>query len=177
MKFGVAWDYVEKENRNLKIFSVSLLLAVVFLALTVMGTASQTPLIIERACHSRVLDPSNANPSEAEMKNFARDSVAARFNSIEENLELLSIKQRGYRSAEQEELNKQRMKQIVFVNDVSVEKDGLSVDADRLISFGDIRSSFKFPLKIKLERTSRSAGNPYGLAMVEIEQIKIEVKK
>ena len=177
MKFNVAWDSIEKENRNLKILVVFLLLLSIFLSVAVMNTAAQAPLVVERSCTSRVLTPTSESPSDDEMKAFAYAAVPARFNSKQESQDLLSINQQGYRATEQDELAKQKMKQIVIVNDVAVEKDGLIVDADRLISVGEIRSTFKFPLKAKLVRTHRSEGNPYGLWLSEVEQIKPEVKK
>ena len=177
MKFNVAWDSVEKENRNLKVLVVFLLLLAIFLSVAVMNTAAQAPLIVERACTSRVLSPTNENPTDDELKSFALASLPARFNTKPENQDLLSFKQRGYRASEQEELEKQKMKQVVIVNEVTIEKDGLVIDADRLISVGEIRSTFKFPLKVKLERNTRSEGNPYGLLLSDVEQIKTEAKR
>ena len=58
-----------------------------------------------------------------------------------------------------------------------LQKDGLTVDADRLISVGEIRSTLKFPLKVQLARVARSEGNPYGLQLSAVEEIKPEVKK
>jgi hypothetical protein len=177
MKFNVAWDSIERENRNLKILAVLLLLLSIFLSVTVVSTAAQPPLVIERSCTSRVLNPVGATPTDDEMKAFVAEAIPARFDSKEENQDLLNLKQRGFRATEQEELEKQQMRQVVIVNSVTVEKDGLSVDADRLISIGEIRSTFKFPLKVQLEKTARTPGNAYGLLLADVEQVKTEVKK
>ena len=177
MKFNSAWDSVEKENRFLKALCGFLLILSLALSVAVLGTASQAPLIVERGCSSRMLSPVADAPTNDEMKGFTEEALQARFNTKETNVELLSLKQRGYRVTEQEELEKQKMKQVVVVNDVTVEKDGLVVDADRLISVGEIRSTFKFPLKVRLERIRRTEDNPYGLLLSDVEEIKSEVKK
>lgn len=168
MKFNVAWDSVEKENKYLKVMVIGLLLVAIFLCVAVMNTAAQAPLIVERACMSRVLNPVNENPTDDEMKAFAEEAVPSRFNTTAKNSELLSLSQQGYRASEQDELEKQKMKQVVIVNEVMVEKDGLVIDADRLISVGEIRSTFKFPLKLGFKRTTRTEGNPYGLLLSEV---------
>lgn len=177
MKFNVAWDSVEKENRNLKILVVLLLLVAIFLSVAVISTSAQAPLVVERSCASRVLVPTAESPTDEELKSFAYAALPARFNTRPENQDLLSLNQQSYRTTEQEELQKQKMRQVVIVNDVSVGKDGLTIDADRLISVGEIRSTFRFPLKVTLVRTHRSASNPYGLLLSEVDQIKQEVKK
>ena len=177
MKFNIAWDSIEKENRNLKILVLLLVGLTISLCVVVIGTASQAPLIIERGCQSRVLSPENASQSDEEMKSFLREAIGARFNTTSNQIEFLSIEQRGFRAAEQEELAKQKMKQFVLVGDITIEKNGLSVDADRLLSVGEVRSTFRFPLKVKLERINRTEANPYGLLLVNIDEIKSEVKK
>ena len=156
---------------------VALLLLAISLSVAVMSTASQAPLIVERGCFSRAVSPLGDTATDDEMKAFAFVAVKARFDTRESNVELLSLIQRGYRATEQDELEKQKLKQTVIVNDVVVEKDGLRVDADRLISVGEIRSTLKFPLKVQLSRVARTESNPYGLVLSDVEENKPEVKK
>ena len=177
MKFSSVWDSLEKENRHLKMLSAALVVLSVSLSIAVMSTASQAPLIVERGTESRVLNPQPEKPTEEEMIAFGFEALPARFSTREGNIELLSLRQREYRAGEQEELLKQKMKQVIIVNSISVEKTGLRVDADRLISIGDIRSTLRFPLRVELERTRRTVSNPYGLVISEVDQIKPEVKK
>lgn len=177
MKFNSAWDTVEKENRSLRFLVIGLLVLAIALSIAVMSNAAQAPLVVERGCVSRVLSPVGETPTDDEMKAFVNLAVKARFDTKASNVELLSMLQYSYRATEQDELNKQKMKQTVIVNDVSVAKDGLTVDADRLISVGEIRSTLKFPLKVQLARVARSEGNPYGLQLSAVEEIKPEVKK
>lgn len=177
MKFNSAWDTVEKENRSLRFLVIGLLLLAIALSIAVMSNAAQAPLIIERGCFSRVLSPVGDASSDDEMKAFASVAVKARFDTKASDTQLLTILQLGYRATEQDELSKQKMKQTVIVNDISIAKDGLTVDADRLISVGEIRSTLKFPLKVQLVRVARSESNPYGLQLSAVEEIKPEVKK
>jgi hypothetical protein len=111
-----------------------------------------------------------------EIKAFIAEALQARFNTNLVNPLVLTREQSVFRDKEQTELAKQKMRQTVVVNDVLVEKDGITVDADRLISVGEVRSSFKFPLKAELRSETRSEGNPYGLVSSQVEEIH-EVKK
>lgn len=177
MRFHVAWDSLEKENRALKFLSVALLILALLLTVAVMSTASDAPLIVERGCHSKMMALSADSPNEEEMRRLTEEAVKARFNTKAENLNFLSIQSQAFREREQSELSKQKMKQTVVVNGVEVKKDGILVDSDRLISVGDIRSTFRFPLKVRLERATRSEANPYGLILSEVETLKEEVKR
>ncbi|WP_214293512.1 hypothetical protein, partial [Escherichia coli] len=81
MKFNSAWDSVEKENRSLKFLVIGLLLVGIFLSIAVLGTASQTPLIVERGCLSRAVSPMGDTPTDDEMRAFAGLAVKARFDT------------------------------------------------------------------------------------------------
>jgi hypothetical protein len=176
MKFHFAWDSIEKENRFLKSLVFIVLLLAIFLCsvLTVIG--SKDPLVIERSCYSRIVAKEINLPSDDETKAFVEEALRARFNTGWTKAVLLTSEQSVFRDKEQMELSKQKMRQTVVVNDVVLEKNGITVDADRLISVGDIRSSFKFPLKLQIKTETRSEGNPYGLVLSEIDEVH-EVKK
>lgn len=176
MKFHFAWDSLEKENRFLKILIFTILLLAIFLCSVLTVVGSKDPLVIERGCYSRLAAKETNLPSDEEIKAFIEEALRARFNTGWTNSILLSREQNVFRDREQGELSKQKMRQTVIVNEVVLEKDSITVDADRLISVGEIRSSFKFPLKIQIKAEARSEGNPYGLILFEIDEIH-EVKK
>ncbi len=176
MKFHVAWDSLEKENRFLKILVFIVLLLSIFLCSVVAVVSSKDPLVIAKGCYSRAVDKELAAPADDEIKAFVEEALKARFNSSWSNLSLLSREQSLFRDKEQFELKKQKMRQTVVVNNVDLEKDSVTVDADRLISVGDIRSSFKFFLRVQIKTEMRSELNPYGLVLSEVEEIH-EVKK
>lgn len=179
MKFHAAWDSLEKENRNLKILTIFLCALSIFLTVTVTSTATKDPLIIERSCYSKLAKTAdNAAPTEDEIRSFLERALSARFNSEPSDaLELLSYKQRTFRDKEQIELVKQKMTQKVIVNEVKMNKDSITVLADRLISVQNLRSVLRFPLKVTLESTVRSEGNPYGLVLSDVEPLTEEKKE
>lgn len=179
MKFHAAWDSLEKENRNLKILTIFLCTLSIFLTVTVTSTATKDPLIVERACYSKIVKTAEGSaPTEDEITAFLEKSLAARFNSSPSDaMELLSYKQRAFRDKEQAELSKQKMTQKVIVNEVQISKDSVIVLADRLISIQNLRSILRFPLKVTLESTARTEGNPYGLVLSDVEPITEEKKE
>lgn len=176
MKFHVAWDSLEKENRFLKILAMAVLLLSIFLCSLVALVSSKEPLVIDRGCYSKIAAKEISQPTDEEIKSFVTEAIHARFNSNLSKPIFLSREQTVFRDKEQLELAKQKMKQTVVVNEVLIEKDNITVNADRLISIGEIRSTFKFPLKVQIKSESRSEGNPYGLILSEVDEIH-EVKK
>lgn len=179
MRFHVAWDSIERENRTLKL-TVSVLLGVsMLLSIAVLGASARQPIVIERECHSKALLPNFfTSPTNEEMKEFVAEALVERFDTKSTELFFLTDQQKNFRRAEQVELAKSKMKQVVIVNSVDMTDDGIfTVDADRLISVGDVRSTFKFPLTAKIIQESRSRDNPYGLLLTEVNQTQPEVKK
>jgi hypothetical protein len=176
VKFHVSWDSLEKENRFLKVLVSGVLILAISLCIVIMSVGSKDPLLIERGCYSRVVQKGLVNPSDAEIKAFVEEAVKARFTTGWSNPLVLTSEQNVFKEKEQAELTKQKMKQRVIVNDVTIGKESILVDADRLISVGDIRSTFKFPLKMQLKTGTRSEENPYGLLLSEVDEVS-EVKK
>lgn len=170
MKFHAAWDSLEKENRNLKILVIFLCTLSIFLTVTVTGTATKDPLIVERTCYSKVLKTaSEPVPTEEEIKIFLELALSARFDSEKsQSKDLLSLRQQGYREKEQLELKKQKMNQKLIFYDAKITKDSITVLADRLIAIENLRSVLRFPLKVQLEATERSESNPYGLVLSDV---------
>ena len=169
MRFHVAWDSIEKENRNLKALCAVALLLATTLAVALARASSRPPLVVERGCLSRAAELAPEPPTDAEMAAFAAEALRARFNTRPEGLDLLSPRQRGFREVEQREMQRQKMRQTVLVQSVRLDKDGAVVDADRVIAVGEVRSTLRFPLRARLERTARTEANPYGLQLSEVE--------
>ena len=176
MKFHASWDSLEKENHFLKAIVFVILAIAIFLCITVMAVGTKDPILIQRSCYSRMVEKSAPQPTDDEIKAFVEEAIKARFNTGWNDALFLTTEQSAFKEKEQSQLSKQNMKQKVIVNSVTLDKDQITVDADRLISVGDIRSTFKFPLKVQLKSSSRSEGNPYGLVLSEITE-QTEVKK
>lgn len=177
MKFIDAWDSIAKENKLLKLLVMGLALVSIFLCMVALKTVTRDPLLIERGCFSKAIENSNIKVTDTEIKVFLKEALAARFSNEAINVSFLSLKQKEIRNREQKELLSRNMKQMIFVEDVSISKDTILVKADRLISVGDIRSAFSFLLKVKIERSDRTFDNPYGLVLSEVELLKKDSEK
>jgi hypothetical protein len=172
MKFHVAWDAMQKENIYLKVGTIALLCLSILLTAALTNVAVRDPLVIDRACFPKVAGTVAANPTDDETKAFVEEAVAARFNSDTQNPYVLSLEQQSFKHKEQAELSKQKMSQTVLVRSVELSQAGVVVQADRIISVGDIRSAFRFPLKVFVEKDVRSEVNPYGLILVKVENLE-----
>lgn len=171
MKFHVSWDSLEKENRFLKVLVSGVLILSIFLCAVIMAVGSKEPIVIERGCYSKVVQKGLSVPTDDEIKIFVEEAIKARFNTGWNQALFLTPEQNVFKDKEQSQLTKQNMKQKVVVNDVSLEKDAVLVDADRVISIGDIRSTFKFPLQVQIRKGIRSDENPYGLILSEVAEL------
>jgi len=176
MRFQPAFDSLETENKFLRKmitfgFGFGILLCFAVLILTM-----KPPLVIERSCNSKLMKAVDSLPTDNEIRAFLAEAVPQRFNTDTDVSVLLSARQMAFKESEQLELKKQQMKQTVVVRSITPEKDGMTVDADRLIAFQNIRSAFKFPLRVKVEQVTRTSVNPYGLELLEADPIK-EISK
>jgi hypothetical protein len=172
MKYTEAWASVVLQNLNLKVFTTVLgILSIVLGMITLRFTFKDT-IVIERGCFSRVTTPVKDEHSKEEIEAFLRESLSQRFDSLVQPVDaLLSPDELKLRQVEQKEFESRNMKQRLVVNRVSEDSEGIKIDADRVISVGDVRSAFRFPLIVKLESKARSYSNPYGLLVVTTKQV------
>lgn len=172
MKFVDAWDSLAKENSSLKYLLSAITVISLFLAAGWMKESAKPALVLDRGCDTKKVPLTSDKVSEDEIRSFLSEAVQARFNSNPTQLHYLSYKQKVLREDEQKEMQSRSMTQTVFVQSVEFDKEKIVVFADRLISLGEIRSAFKFPLTVKVEMENRTASNPYGLILTEVEQNK-----
>lgn len=169
MRFLSAWYGVIKENTSLRIAIFILGLCVAAESAVLVFNSSKPPLVIDRACFSKILKPTNTQVTENEVKIFVALALEKRFNSTAgETDAFLSLKERELRKLEQEELKGRNMRQTLIVNEIKIDNDKIIIDSDRLISVGDIRSTFQFHLTVKVELTERTETNPYGLILTDV---------
>jgi hypothetical protein len=166
------WASLAQNNNLLKILVSTLTLLCLLLSGVILRQSMKPPLIIERACASRVAATSDIAPTSSEVESFIREALSARFDT-DSHLggDLLSLSEIEARQTEQTELKKHEIKQRIFLNTLTQAGSDLTADVDRLLSVGAIRSAFSFPLKLTLERTQRTNANPYGLVLTEIKPI------
>jgi hypothetical protein len=134
--------------------------------------------VVERACYSRVLQKVSPQASPSEIEAFVRDALRRRFDSdAVDTAAFLSQEEDGFRRQEQDNLKSRNMTQVIIVRQVKVSGSTVNIDSDRLLSIGQIRSAFIFPLIGTLATTQRTDANPYGLILVKVSQVKEEPSK
>lgn len=179
MRFPQAWAEIAKQNNVLRIAIIGVSVSAALALLISLKFAFKDPLIIERGCYSSLLAAtSRQDPTKEEVEGFLRESIAQRFDTdANVQADIISLDEIGNRSTEQEELKRRSIRQRVLVNSVAAKGDDYLVDADRLLSVGQLKSALSFPLTVKIERTARSASNPYGLVLLKVSAQNVEGNK
>ena len=178
MKFTSAWAKIASENANLKVVIICLSLVCLFFGVATLKLATKDAIVVERACFSKVLRPASSKRSSEEIESFLRIALSQRFDSSSEPSDgYLTTDERAVRVQEQKELTNRRLLQKVILNSVTIAGNELTINSDRLISVGDIRSAFAFTLKARIESVPRSEGNPYGLILSNINLVEKESKQ
>ena len=173
MKFTEAWANVAQENVVLKFTVAGLVIANAMTAFALTTFALKKPLVIERDGKTKVANLGDAVASESEVDRFVRETLIQRFNSdasIDENLFVPGeIKNRA---TEMKEMQSRNMEQRVVVNQLSISEEEVTVNADRIIKVGEVKTILPFPLTIKIASVDRSNYNPYGLKIAEITRVE-----
>ncbi len=177
MKFSLAWADVAAQNTALKIALASVSVTAIILAAGLASASLKDPLIIDRACVTTAAITKSDSRTTGEIQSFIRTALAERFNSQSESTVYLSDEERHFRNEEQKKLKTSGFKQTLIVGDITVKDHEARVDSDRLIAVGDIRSAFRFPLRLQVFQVPRSETNPYGLILDKIEPEKTSSKQ
>ncbi len=173
MKFNVAWAKIAQENSILKTSVLVLGSLCTFLGICLTQMALKNPLVIERGCFSKVVALAEAAHTNVEIESFVEAALPQRFDTKDPGREtFLAGSERDLRSKEQKDLSARKLSQRVVVNSVVVNDKGVTVEADRIISVGDIRSAFKFPLSVRIESVARTTANPFGLILSEVKPLE-----
>jgi hypothetical protein len=170
MRFPQAWAEIAKQNNVLRIAIIGVSVSAALALLISLKFAFKDPLIIERGCYSSLLAAtSRQDPTKEEVEGFLRESISQRFDTdANVQADIISLDEISNRSTEQEELKRRSIRQRVLVNSVAAKGDDYLVDADRLLSVGQLRAALSFPLTVKIERAARSQSNPYGLVLLKV---------
>lgn len=180
MKYTEAWSSVVSQNLNLKIATFVLGIVSMILGLSTLKLAFKEAIVIERGCFSGMANKVDDKHSPQEIESFLKVALSQRFNSQVQAVDgLLAIDELNLKNQEQKEFSSRGLKQSILVNSISsIGGDSqFRVDADRIISVGEVRSTFRFPLMVKLESKARSYSNPYGLLLVNIKAIEKDAKE
>jgi hypothetical protein len=178
MKFTEAWADIVKQNQHLKISLLASIVTSIMLAICTIHFSMKKPLIFERSCYTKVSEVQTMKHTALEYENFLKKSLKQRFNTTEEIIEgFLSIKEKKSKIKEQNGLAKNGLLQFILVRKIHVENDFFIVEADRLYSIKDIRSTLPIKLKVIVQSKKRTATNPYGLILAKTEEINEEKKQ
>lgn len=173
MKFTEAWAGVAQVNVVLKFTVVGLVVANVITAFALTTFALKQPLIFERGEATKSVKLTNPAATKEEVEKFVRIALSQRFDSgasLDENLFVAGeIKNRD---SESKELDSRNMNQKIIVNRMDVSKESVTVEADRIIKVGEVKTILPFPLTLKIAAVDRTVSNPYGLKVAEVSQIE-----
>lgn len=178
MRFSQAWADVAKQNNVLRVAVLGVSFVSVVVLMIALKFAFKEPLLIERGCFTLVSPVQSQAQTPEEIESFIKEAVAQRFNSDSLVVgDYFSLEEIKNRENEQTELKRREIKQRVVVSTVKKQGDDYLVDADRILSVGQIRSAFQMPLTVSVSKNSRTSGNPYGLVIVRVAVVKTEEKK
>lgn len=173
MKYTTAWAKVAFENFNLRWAVASLSLATLILAITAIKLAARDPLVVDRTNESHALTFIESQLSEKEIVDFTRKALSYRFDSGEvPDRNYLSSQELQSRDQEQKELKARDIKQRVVTNGAILQGSEITVDSDRLMSVGQVRSALAFPLILEVSKMGRTMQNPYGLIVTRVKAPK-----
>lgn len=175
MRFTTAWAGTIAQNFNLRIAVAVLGTCSVFFSIATVRLALKEPLIIERKCVSRAITPADVKRSTGEIDAFVREALSRRFDAKAADVSLyLSAAELAGRQREQDELSRKGVNQKIIVNGTTIEGDTVTVDADRILVIGKVRSILPFPLTLSLSSRERTRANPYGLTLQKVTPLKVE---
>lgn len=179
MKFShsIAKDAFERSVMKLAVICLSIL-SLAFGILLSFNLAKD-PILVERACETRLLETASASQSKEEIETFIKEAVALRFDSIVTRDPSAYMVQDLFvaRAKEQSDLKKGGINQRLIVRSVRLDGDHFLIDSDRVVAIGKARSAIPTTLVAKVSSKGRSLTNPYGLVLTSIDQIKVEEKK
>lgn len=177
MKFTVAWSEVLTQNIALRVTVLALSGCLVALLVVLVKVSLKDPLIIERGCYTATLEKASSERTEKEITAFLMEALKARFDTDVGETLALSEEEARFREQEQKDFKEKGIHQRLIFNGVKkIEGTEISVDADRLISVGPVRSAFAFPLLVTIGSVKRTDVNPYGLRLMQVKPIQDEKK-
>lgn len=170
MRFPQAWANIASQNSVLRVAVLGVATSGLLALLISLKFAFKDPIIIERSCYTSVKDStSNQEPTKMEFEGFIKEVLSQRFDS-DANVQgdLMSLDELSNRTTEQEEMKRRNVKQKIVVNSILRKDETFTVDTDRILSVGGLRSALPFPLTVKLQRATRTLSNPYGLVLLRV---------
>lgn len=167
MKFSSTVDSLSKENGFLRTMAKILILANMLLSLAVLFLHDKEPAVVERS--SRGLEIVRMTPlkrTEQDVEQALKLMLNSRFDSVAAAPDVfISKRQMELREAEQREMRSRGLTQNTVFKKATVAKDAATIDFDRVLAIGEIRSALKTVIKVTFEETEPTELNPYGLKL------------
>lgn len=173
MKFTLAWAKIAAQNVTLKVATITLAVVAVMQLVTILQLAQKDAIVIDRGCISRAAPAKSGEHTPDEIKAFLIEVLPMRFDSsaIAKD-DTLSVEEREARVTEQNALKQRQMTQKIIVQEIEMTGSEITVNADRLISLGKVRSALPYPLKVVVKSTGRTEANPYGLVLTQTKVVE-----
>jgi hypothetical protein len=173
---AVNQEAVGRSLTRLALASLSIT-SLVFALLLAMDL-SREPIVIDRACESRLAGVSGAGQTKEEIQAFLEAALRARFETAPpvDPSAYLSQELLVSRAREQDELKTRGLEQRIVFRGAAIDSGRYALEADRVIAAGGARSAIVIRLFAKIASKSRSLTNPYGLVLTALEQQKEEPK-
>ncbi len=173
MRFSTAWAKTAAQNVTLKIATVLLGIISIFQLSVIAGLAMKDPLVIDRGCYSRTAVTKSGNPTQDEIIGFLNEALPMRFDTngyIKDGF--LAIEETISRERELATLKARQMAQKLIISEFKFDDKDIHIFADRLVSIGKIKSALPLHLKVAIQQSNRTDGNPYGLIVSSVSQIE-----
>lgn len=174
MKFSSAVDVMQKENRFLRNLVQMLILVIGALAVVCVLMFNKSPVMLERNSHGlEIMQPTELLRKPSDVEAAIKLMMIARFNTDAKAPEIfINPKEMLMRDTEQKDMKSRNMTQSVLIRAVRLAKDVATVDIDRLIAIGDLRSALKAQIQITFEEVTPNELNPYGLLLSTAEPMQ-----
>lgn len=166
------------ERSALKLAVIALSMTSIAFSLLLALDLSKEPILIERACETRLLEAASSTQTADELYAFVREAAALRFDvkPVRDPASFLSQDLLVSREKEQGELKRSGIDQRLIVRSVKMDGDRYLIEADRLVAVGKARSAIPILLTAKIASKSRNLANPYGLVLTQIDPVKVDSK-
>ena len=174
MKFTTAWAEIAAQNVTLKFTVGALCVCCMVLAFTLIKLCLRDPLVLDRGLETIAIAPSDVKATDAEIRAFVKTALSERYDSNATSGYFLSESEQSKRVQEQKGLSEKKISQRILVGTVTIEKEKIKVEADKLLSVGNIRSAFLFPMTVQVQKSDRTEINPYGLILSDVTPRKAE---
>lgn len=176
------------ENLNgLRVLALMSCILTATFALSTLYLAMRDPVIIERdGAALTTKEKASGDRTRAELEGFMKAALSARFDTNPEptttttaaasSKSYLSLQMLKARELEQTDLKKSALTQKMLLDSIAVAKNEVFVKADRLVKTKALSSVFPLLFRVKIDETTRSGANPYGLVLREVSQVKAQKK-